>query len=281
MRRIWVIAAVVAMSSGAAQPAAAQSDETLADIRQDLTVLWTEVQGLRRELSTTGGASTVAGSGALLDRVIAIEGELQRLTARTEQLQFRVEGVVSDGTNRIGDLEFRLCELEPSCDIANLSDTPTLGGGETPAPAAPAPASNTGSDQGDDSPAMAVGEENDFRRAEEALAQGDFRGAADQFAAFRAAYPGSPLDAPALLMRGQALEGMNDLKGAARAYLEGFSAHPDAPSAPASLLRLGLTLDALGQRDAACQMLVQVGQRYPGTAEAGEAAEAAGTMSCG
>ncbi|MEO0761253.1 MAG: tol-pal system protein, partial [Pseudomonadota bacterium] len=38
--------------------AVAQDAETLADIRQEMTVLYVEVQRLRRELSTTGGASS-------------------------------------------------------------------------------------------------------------------------------------------------------------------------------------------------------------------------------
>ena len=38
-----------------ATPVAAQDAETLADIRQELTVLYVELQKLKRELSTTGG----------------------------------------------------------------------------------------------------------------------------------------------------------------------------------------------------------------------------------
>ena len=87
-------------------PLAAQ-DPTLADIRQELSVLFVEVQKLKRELSTTGGVSTNIG-GDTLQRVDLIEAELQRLTAKTENLEFRIGRVVSDGTNRIGDLEFRL-----------------------------------------------------------------------------------------------------------------------------------------------------------------------------
>ena len=263
-----------------AQPAAAQGTETLADIRQDLIMLWQEVQSLRRELSTTGGATPLAGSATTLDRINAIEAELTRVTALAEELQFRVDRVVSDGTNRIGDLEFRLCELEPACDIGSLSDTPTLGGGAAPVTAAPAPApAPVTNDPG--APALAASEESDFRRAEEALANGDFQGAADQLATFREAYPGSPLEPRAMLMLGKAREGMNDLRGAARAYLDGFSAYPEADAAAETLLRLGLALDGLGQRDAACQMLVQVGQRYPAAPEAAEAGQAAGSMGCG
>ena len=38
----------------------AQDAQTLADVRQELTVLNVEVQKLRRELSTTGGASLLS-----------------------------------------------------------------------------------------------------------------------------------------------------------------------------------------------------------------------------
>ena len=60
-----------------ALPATAQSrDETLADIRQELSVLYVEVQRLKRELSTTGGVTQPAVGGSVLDRVAAIEAEL-------------------------------------------------------------------------------------------------------------------------------------------------------------------------------------------------------------
>ncbi len=106
---------------------AAQEDRTLADIRQDLTVLNVEMQKLKRELSTTGGPQVATGGSSLPDWVQAIEAELQRLTALTERLQFRIDSIVEDGTRRIGDLEFRLVELEGG-DVSQLGETSTLGG---------------------------------------------------------------------------------------------------------------------------------------------------------
>jgi hypothetical protein len=66
----------------------------------------------------------------MLQRMDALEAEIRRLASLTEDLQIRVDSVVRDGTNRVGDLEFRLCELEADCDIASLGETPNLGGVE-------------------------------------------------------------------------------------------------------------------------------------------------------
>ncbi|MDJ0827654.1 MAG: tol-pal system protein [Rhodobacter sp.] len=206
-------------------PAAAQ-DATLADIRQELSVLFVEIQRLKRELSTTGSPGTAAGGGTVLDRVNRMEAELQRLTARTEELEFRVNRVVADGTNRIGDLEFRLCELEAGCDIAGLPETSTLGG-ETgtaqPVVAAPAPQ--------DSGTQMAMGEQADFDRAVAALEAGDFAGAAQQFRVFTETYPGGPLNGEAYFLRGEALIGLGQVSSAARAYLDSFSGWPSPISA--------------------------------------------------
>ena len=173
--------------------------QSLADIRQELAVLNGSVQGLRTELATTGGANVAGFGGSLLDRVDAIEAALAQLTAKTESLEFRINQVVTDGTNRIGDLEFRLTELEGG-DLGSVGQTPTLGGdtGATaPAPTPVPPATGGAS--------LATNEQADFDRAKEVLGQGDFRGAADLFATFAQTYTGGPLTAEAHFYRGEAL----------------------------------------------------------------------------
>lgn len=261
MRFVIMVALGLAFGPVAAQ---AQDAQTLADVRQELTVLNIEVQKLRRELSTTGGASVAVGNGSVLDRVDAMESELQRLTSKTEELENRINRVVADGTNRIGDLEFRLVELEGG-DVGALGTTSTLGGGEMPAtsasPAPPttpettAPSSNTAE--------LAVGEADDFERAKAALADGDFRSAADQFAAFNQTYPGGPLGPEADLRRGIALSGLGDTREAARAYLASFSADPVGDVAAEALFQLGRALGDLGQVQEACVTLDEVTTRFP------------------
>lgn len=236
--------------------AAAQDQQTLADIRQELTILNVEVQKLRRELNTTGTVQVTPPDGSVLQRVEAIEGELRRLTGKTEEMEFRINRVVTDGTNRIGDLEFRLVELEGG-DVGALGETSTLGGdtGAVSLPVQPV----------QDQPAtqLADQEQADFERASEALASGDFRSAADQFATFNQTYPGGPLAQSADLKRGEALEGSGDIRAAARAYLDSFSANQTSPVAPEALYRLGIALGRLNQVTEACVMLSEVGVRFP------------------
>lgn len=260
----------VSMFLALSGPGLAQ-DSSLADIRAELGTLNAEILRLKSELSGTGTGSA-AITGDTLQRIDAIEAGLTRLNAKTEQLENRINRVVTDGTNRIGDLEFRLVELEGG-DLSTVGQTPTLGGDTGVAPAAlPTPQN--------DAPELAIGEKNDFERAEGALASGDFRSAADQFATFTQSYPGSPLEADAHYLRGDALEQAGDAQGAARAYLESFSGAPNSPRAPSALYKLGLALDALGQRSEACLMLQEVGNRYPGSDQVALASQSQATLGC-
>ena len=282
MRFALIVALGLAFGPVTAQ---AQDAQTLADVRQELTVLNVEVQKLRRELSTTGGASVAVTGGSVLERVNAMESELQRLTSKTEELENRINRVVTDGTNRIGDLEFRLVELEGG-DVGSLGQTSPLGGGEMPATMAPAtpvpapadPLANTSTPT--NTAELAVGEKTDFERAKAALADGDFRSAADQFATFNQTYPGGPLGPEADLRRGDALDGLGDTREAARAYLASFSADPAGPVAAEALYQLGSSLGALGQTQEACVTLGEVASRFPTSPFVAQAQSERSVLAC-
>lgn len=256
--------------------ATAQDQQTLADIRQELTVLYVEVQKLKRELSTTGTAAGNLAGTTVLDRVAAIENELQRLTAQSEDLENRINRVVTDGTNRIGDLEFRLVELEGG-DVSKLGETTTLGG-DVPGPKVSAPVV-TPADPGE-SGELAVGEEADFRIAAQALQDGDNARAAELFSTFNQTYPGSPLSAEAELNRGRALDGLGDTREAARAYLASFSADTDGAAAPTALFELGAALGRLGQTSQACVTLGEVAVRFPAAKEVESARQEMAALGC-
>lgn len=259
MRLIFAFTALLALLP---IPAVAQQDQTLADIRQEMTVLFVEIQKLRRELSTTGAPSVNTGGATALDRMNAIEAEMQRLTSKTEELEFRINRIVEDGTNRLGDLEFRLVELEGG-DIAALGETSTLGGNSGAPGVAAAPGTGAAAAIPEGGTQLAVGEEDDFKAAQDALSKREYERAAALFASFTQTYPGGPLAAGADLGRGEALEGLGDAREAARAYLSSFSVDPTGPVASEALFRLGRSLGGLGQTQEACVTLGEVGLRFP------------------
>lgn len=253
-------------------PARAQ-DETLADIRQELSILYVDLQRLKRELSTTGGANAPLGGGTALERINQIEAELVRLTSKTEQLENRIKRVVSDGTNRVGDLEFRLVELEGG-DLGQLGETTTLGGDvDTSITDVTTPNNTT-------VPELAMGEQVDFDRARAALDGKDYAAAAQLFGAFTDNYTGGPLSAEAHYFRGQALFGMGDTANAARAYLESFSGSPNGSRSPDALLGLGVSLGGLGQINEACISLGEVAVRFAGAPAVEQARIAMQDLSC-
>lgn len=270
-------AVLLGLTLGLSAPARA---ETLADIKVELDQLAAEFNALKAETVASGASAAVGGADALA-RMDSIEAELSRLTARAEEIELRLNKVVADGTNRIGDIEFRLCEQTPGCDPMAMPATPTLGGGgatATPAapadPAAPAaPAAGTG-------PELAVAEKDDFDRAKGVLGQGDFRRAEQLFAAYAQSYPGGPLIPEAHFLRGEALTSLGETANAARAYLDSYSSDPQGQFAPDALLKLGQALGTLGQVPEACVTLNEVATQYPGTSAATQAPIAMQGLAC-
>ena len=275
MRRVMLGAAV---ALALAAPAHAADKQTLADIRAELAQLSGQLQDLRSELVASGAKGMQAAGGAsALQRMDTMEAELSTLTSRTEELQNRIDRVVKDGTNRVGDLEFRVCEMEEGCDPSTVGQTQPLGG------AAPAASSVTAAAPSSVAPAggdLAMNEQSDFDRAKGVLDQGDFRGAADLFATFAETYPGGPLTGEAMYLRGQALHQAGDVPGAARAWLDAFSAAPEGPRAADNLLELGKSLGDLGQKTEACATLAEVPARFPGSAAAGQVGAAQASLGC-
>ena len=261
-------------------PAFAQDRaQTLADIKAELSGLMADFNGLKTELVQSGAASSGAAGGDALQRLDAIEAELTRLTAKTEEVELKVNRVVTDGTNRVGDIEYRLCEVTDGCDLGTLGATTTLGGDPaTAAVVAPADVPVAGDTGGGGE--LAVNEQKDFDRAQGVLASGDFRTAADLFATFAQSFPGGPLTQQAVFLQGEALTQLGQTADAARAYLEAYSGQPNGPFAADSLLKLGQGLGELGQVPDACVTLGEVDKRFPGSIQATNASVSMQGLGC-
>lgn len=287
MRRFALVLGL--MGAVAAAPLLAQDrGQTLADIKSELGMLMSQFNALKAELVTSGAAQTGAAGGDALQRLDAIEAAIARLTAQAEAVEIKVNRVIADGTNRLGDLEFRLCEATEGCDPMTLGDTAPLGGADLGGGALPAAGSGDALGGGNAIGAgntiggveLAVGEKRDFDRAIALKEAGDFAGAAAGFAAFVQAYPGSPLTQEVHFRRGEVLDLAGDKPGSARAYLDAFSADQTGEFAAEALLKLGIGLGALGQGPDACVTLAEVGARFAGTVQAGDAARAMAGLGC-
>lgn len=264
--------AAAALAVTVALPALAEGP-TLADLRAELTQVRGQLQSLRTELVASGAAGfQAAGGDTAIDRMNTMEQRLARLTDRTEQLQNRIDRIVADSSRRIADIEFRLCEMDETCDLSALTMPDSVRAAGSPAPPLASPQGGK--------PAS-VNEQADFNAAQQVMASGDFRRAADMFGAVAQTHAGGALTAEALFLRGAALDSADDSRGAAAAWLEGFSADPDGPRAAESLLGIARVVENDGDATASCLYLAEIPARFPGSPFAAEAETRMSRLACG
>ena len=232
----------VILALALAGPVQAQ-EMTLADIRGDLAILSQQLETLRAEMSATGNTGlTTRDAASALVRIDELNADLRAALGRIEALEIKVRQVIDDGTRRIGDIDFRLTELEGG-DATLTGNTTPLGGTETQTE-------------------VISQERQAFNAAKKSLAEGDGASASAQLAAFLSTYPDGPLTSEVRFLQGEALVMSGDYQNAARSYLSGFSGAPDSAFAPLSLFGLSVSLFELGQSEQACLTLAEIQIRY-------------------
>jgi len=253
--------------------------QNVADVRAQLTALNGQIQQLRDELVRQGAAGGLPTDPAsVLVRLDQLEAELRRLTGRVDVLVNDIDRIVTEASNRAGELDFRVTELEGG-DVSLIGTPEPLGGGVTELrPRARPGAAPLGPTAPEAQPI--ANERSAFEAAVAAADGGDDVRAAELFTSFLATYPGGPLSAEAQFRRGESQSALADWQSAARSYLDAFSGAPDGPYAPRALFRLGVSLGELGQVTQACQTLDEVDARYPGSEVAGDVAERKRMLNC-
>jgi tol-pal system protein YbgF len=104
-----------------------------------------------------------------------------------------------------------------------------------------------------------------FTAGYEALSEGDYAFAEDQFGQFVELYPNSPRVADAANFLGEALLARSAYDQAAEVLLEAFEKDPENARAPDLLLKLGIALAGAGERETACRTFDEVSRRFAGT----------------
>jgi tol-pal system protein YbgF len=265
-------ASVACLSLSLAYPVQAPA-QSVADVRAEVDVLNGQIQQLREQLVQQGASGGLPAQPATaLERLDQLEGALRRLTNRVDVLTNDIDRIVTDASNRAGDIEFRLTELEGGTPAAAGQPEPLGGGLTNTRPRARGKTSGPAQ--------LAVAEQSDFDAAVAAAEQGRHGEAVGLFDRFIAAYPGGPLSSRAQLLRSESLAADGDWQRAARGYLEAFSGAPQADTAPAALFGLGQSLARLGKTGDACLTLAEVPIRYPDAPEAGRVAGERAALNC-
>ncbi|MEM7061057.1 MAG: tol-pal system protein YbgF [Pseudomonadota bacterium] len=232
------------------------------DLLYRLDVLSAEIADIRAQLG--GSVQQPARTGAGGD-VGVLEDEIRRLTAKVERLENQVRQLSSNTENQIGDLVFRVNELEgiPNDDSGSQ---PLI------------------QDQGasiEQTASVSVSEQGDLDRAVNDVNQGRFDQAEDRLRQFLSSYPSSPLTGEAWFWLGESQFVRGNLADSARSYLNGYQVDRSGRRAAGNLLKLGTSLGRLGQLNEACKTLAEVRRQFPNSTEAGRADAEADNLTCG
>lgn len=253
-----VIAAVVILGFGLTlgqnRIAQAQGTWTGSSSKEDLlyrlNVLDAEIADIRARLGGAVGANTVpsVGGGGGGGDTGAMEGEIRRLTAKVEQLENQIRQLNTQIANRLGDLEFRVNELE---------GVPNDGGTQPLLP-------NQGAEvESGNQQVASISERGDLDRAIGDVNKGRFDQAEDRLRRFLNTYPSSPMTGEAWYWLGESQFVRGNLVDASRSYLNGYQAQAKGTHAPDNLYKLGVTLGRVGQINEACLTLREVRRQFP------------------
>ncbi|MEO0621315.1 MAG: tetratricopeptide repeat protein [Pseudomonadota bacterium] len=271
--RGFFAALVVGLAMGlATAPASAQSwtgtGETVEDLRYRLGILDAELADIRARIQALGGGAGGGGasvgsaiSGDAVVRLDRLEVELRRLTGALEELQFQQRQMAEDAGRRLGDIEFRLTELEGG-DVSALGAPQPLGGATsgqsfTATPTTPAPTTPS---------VPSSAQDTDLALAVADIQQGRFDQGEGRLQQILSDAPNASRAAEAQFWLGRSNFVRGSFAEAARRHLAGYNAERQGAMASRNLLQLGVSLGRLGQLSEACLTLREVRSQFPAAA---------------
>jgi TolA-binding protein len=164
-------------------------------------------------------SGTKKSAGSVLFRLDAIEEEMRNLTGIIEELQFYTKNIALDATNRVGDLEFRITELEGG-DASSLGNSRVIGGSVK--------TSNTNAE-------LAITEKSNYDTALKLLNENNYELALLEFDKLINAFPNGPLTVAAHYSKGNAFIGLAMWDQGIDSYLNSFSLEPNGKYAQKAL----------------------------------------------
>ena len=243
------------------------------------------------------GAGTVPSSGFVEQtdvRLSALEGQIRDLTGRIEETLNRVTIVQQRLDKLVGDVDFRLGQIEKGgapAPAADAAAAPAAGTPTTPAapvvrpgearlqlvpggpPTAPQAAQAGGAPAAAASVTLPAGPpETQYEFAYGLYQQavqdrGDFGRAETALRGFVSANGTHRLAGDAQYWLGETFYARRDWTNASAAFAEQFRRFPQNTKAPDSLLRLGQSLGQLNRKADACGTLAELDRRYPAASQ--------------
>ena len=224
------------------------AEDVLGSLRSELSLIGSQVEDLRLDLLSPEVRSLEpSDAGIALLRLDALEAKLRSTVGRVEALEFNLQILSEDASNRILEFKAKLAELEvqgklfrkePDAAVQNLENQPKQF-------------------------SEASNETLAFDKALLSFNSNDFETAQKHLKSFQLLYPQSINISEVGYWLALAKFELGDAKGSATDFLEAFSLSPRGVFAWKSLLGLAMSLGELGQIEQGCLTLEELKSRFP------------------
>lgn len=236
-------------------------------------------------VSAPGPVTTGDIGGSRADtqsRLLQLEDQVRRLTGRLDEMSHRLQQTDQRLQQLQQNMDLRLSKLEGGSGVgAQASATPRSTSPRNSAPQNASPQSSSGvlgtmpagndASRGTATAPVSLPDgtpEVQYEYALGLLKQGRYGEARGAFEEFLKVHPNDALSGNAQYWLGETYYAQGQYKNAADAFLNGYTTYKANRKAPASLLKLGITMIVLGQKDAACSVFGELGNKFPNASPA-------------
>ena len=224
------------------------AEDVFESLRLELSLIGSQIEDLRLGLLSPEVRSLApSDAGIALLRLDALEAKLRSTVGRVEAIEFHLQILSKDATNRMMEFSSKLEQLENKNTRSDLKLSQK----------------NDEVEKTEEYRDEISNETLAFDKALLSFTSKDFGTALEYFESFNSLYPQSINIDESYYRLGQTNMALNDSKRAASAFLDSFSRVPSGPFAWKSLLGLAIALGNLGQMEQGCLTLGELKSRFP------------------
>lgn len=272
MRKLFLIASLLAASTAFAQNDGGGMSDRLSRLERDINFLQRQVY---RDGSSSGSAESapVAGGASAQVGVAQMQEQVRQMRGEFEKLQYENNRVSTELKKLSADVDFRLRALEEKQQQLAAAQVAPVAAPVAPPPELPAEPAKT-----EEKPAVADAPKKEakpsptgkdfpnsnehYNHAFKLLNDKNYSGAATSFDEFVHKYPADPLTSNAFYWLGESYYARGDFTRSGESFRKGFEANPDGQKAPDNLYKLAMSLSHVKRTNEACVVLTQIISKY-------------------